>query len=147
MEIAILTIFPEVFETALDFSMIKIAKEKNAVSFNVINIRNFAIDKHKTTDDVPFGGLEGMVMKIEPVYHAIQSVKAESDSKDKKRKIVLLSASGQKLTQKKLEEYSKLDGMTLICGRYEGVDERILEFIDEEICIGDYVLSGGEFGA
>jgi tRNA (guanine37-N1)-methyltransferase len=147
MEIAILTIFPEVFETALDFSMIKIAKEKNAVSFNVINIRDFAIDKHKTTDDVPFGGLEGMVMKIEPVYQAIQSVKVESDSKDKKCKIVLLSASGQKLTQKKLEEYSKLDGMTLICGRYEGVDERVLEFIDEEICIGDYVLSGGEFGA
>ncbi|MEI7541768.1 MAG: tRNA (guanosine(37)-N1)-methyltransferase TrmD [bacterium] len=147
MEIAILTIFPEVFETALDFSMIKIAKEKKAVSFNVINIRDFAIDKHKTTDDVPFGGLEGMVMKIEPVYQAIESAKDGSGNKDKKHKTVLLSASGKKLTQKKLEEYSKLDGMTLICGRYEGVDERVLEFIDEEICIGDYVLSGGEFGA
>ena len=147
MEIGILTIFPEVFEKALDFSMIKIAREKNAVSFNVVNIRDFAVDKHKKTDDVPFGGLEGMVMSIEPVYKAIESVKGKPGSEGKKIRIVLLSASGRKLTQKKLEEYSKLDGFVLICGRYEGVDERVLEFIDEEICIGDYVLSGGEFAA
>jgi tRNA (guanine37-N1)-methyltransferase len=147
MEIGILTIFPEVFETALDFSMIKIAKEKNAVSFDVVNIRDFAHDKHKTTDDVPFGGLEGMVMKIEPVYKAIESLKSKINGEGKKSKTVLLSASGSRLTQKKLEEYSKLDSMIMICGRYEGVDERVLKFIDEEICIGDYVLSGGEFGA
>ena len=145
MEIGILTIFPEVFEKALDFSMIKIAREKNAASFDVVNIRDFSTDKHKKTDDVPFGGLEGMVMTIEPVYRALESVKAKTEGK--KSKTVLLSASGRKLTQKKLEEYSKLDALTLICGRYEGVDERVLEFIDEEICIGDYVLSGGEFGA
>lgn len=147
MEIGILTIFPEVFEKTLDFSMIKIAKEKNAVSFEVVNIRDFAQDKHKKTDDVPFGGLEGMVMNIEPVFKAIESLKMKTHSQEKKSRIVLLSASGKKLTQKKLEEYSKLDSMILICGRYEGVDERVLEFIDEEICIGDYVLSGGEFGA
>lgn len=146
MNIAILTIFPEVFDAALDFSMIRIAKEKNAVSFDVVNIRDFALDKHKKTDDVPFGGLEGMVMGIEPVYRAIKNAKLKSKNEEKSR-TVLLSASGKKLTQKKLEEYSKLDCMILICGRYEGVDERVLEFIDEEICIGDYVLSGGEFGA
>ena len=145
MEIGILTIFPEVFKTALDFSMIKIAREKDAVSFDVVNIRDFSTDKHKKTDDVPFGGLEGMVMSIEPVYRALENVKAKFEEKNSRT--VLLSASGKKLTQKKLEEYSKLDVLTLICGRYEGVDERVLEFIDEEICIGDYVLSGGEFGA
>src|SRR5665811_2088345 len=116
MEIGILTIFPEVFEKTLDFSMIKIAKEKNAVSFEVVNIRDFAQDKHKKTDDVPFGGLEGMVMNIEPVYKAIESVKGRLGSEGKKIRTVLLSASGRKLTQKKLEEYSKLDGVILICG-------------------------------
>ena len=147
MEIGILTIFPEVFGKALDFSMIKIAKEKGAASFDVVNIRDFSMDKHKKTDDVPFGGLEGMVMIIEPVSRALESVKAKFEGDGKSIKTVLLSASGKKLTQKKLEEYSKLDGMILICGRYEGVDESVTEFIDEEICIGDYVLSGGEFGA
>jgi tRNA (guanine37-N1)-methyltransferase len=147
MEIDILTIFPEVFDRALDFSMIKIAREKEAVNFSVVNIRDFSRDKHRNTDDVPFGGLEGMVMKIEPVFHAIEKVKAKTDGPDRKRKIVLLSASGKKLTQKKLDEYAQLDQLVLICGRYEGVDERVLNFIDEEVCIGDYVLSGGEFGA
>jgi tRNA (guanine37-N1)-methyltransferase len=145
MDVTVLTIFPEVFEKTLDFSMIKIARESGAASFNVVNIRDFAEDKHKTTDDVPFGGLEGMVMKIEPLYKAIESVKEKSISE--KRRIVLLSASGIRLTQKKVEEYSHLDELVFICGRYEGVDERVLDFIDEEICIGDFVISGGEFAA
>jgi tRNA (guanine37-N1)-methyltransferase len=145
MDVTVLTIFPEVFEKTLDFSMIKIARESGAASFNVVNIRDFAEDKHKTTDDVPFGGLEGMVMKIEPLYKAIESVKEKSISE--KRRFVLLSASGTRLTQKKVEEYSHLDELVLICGRYEGVDERVLNFIDEEICIGDFVISGGEFAA
>lgn len=145
MDVTVLTIFPEVFEKTLDFSMIKIARESGAAAFSVVNIRDFAEDKHKTTDDVPFGGLEGMVMKIEPLYRALESVKAKSGSQ--KRRVVLLSASGKKLTQKKLDEYSQLDELVLVCGRYEGVDERVLNFVDEEICIGDYVLSGGEFGA
>ncbi len=147
MEIDILTIFPEVFEKALDFSMIKIAKEKGVVSFNAVNIRDFSLDKHKNTDDVPFGGLEGMVMKIEPVYRALESLKLKTESEGKKSRVVLLSAAGTKLTQKKVEEYSELDRLVLICGRYEGVDERVQNYIEEEICIGDYVLSGGEFGA
>jgi tRNA (guanine37-N1)-methyltransferase len=147
MEIDILTIFPEVFEKTLDFSMIKIAREKKAVNFNVVNIRDFADGRHKNTDDVPFGGLEGMVMKIEPVFRAIESVRLKSENEGRKRRVVLLSASGRKLTQQKLEEYSKVDRLVLLCGRYEGVDERVLNFVDEEVCIGDYILSGGEFGA
>jgi len=141
MEIAVLTIFPEVFEKTLDFSMIKIAREKEAVKFRTVNIRDFAEDKHKTTDDTPFGGSEGMVMKVEPVYKALESVKEEG------MRVVLLSASGKKLGQDKLLEWSKLEKLALVCGRYEGVDERLLDFVDEEISIGDYVISGGEFAA
>ncbi|MCE5300606.1 MAG: tRNA (guanosine(37)-N1)-methyltransferase TrmD, partial [Spirochaetia bacterium] len=100
---------------------------------------------HNTADDVPFGGKEGMVMKIEPVHRALLSVNSEVPGV--KCKNVLLSASGVKLTQKKVEEYAKLDRLVLLCGRYEGVDERVLNYIDEEVCIGDYVLSGGEFGS
>ncbi|HRU39794.1 MAG TPA: tRNA (guanosine(37)-N1)-methyltransferase TrmD, partial [Candidatus Goldiibacteriota bacterium] len=130
MKINILTIFPEVFGQALNFSMIKIAREKGAVEFNVVNIRDFADDKHKTTDDVPYGGLEGMVMKAEPIYKALESLGAGKDKK--KSKTVLLSASGRKLTQKKIEEYAALDRLILICGRYEGVDERVLNWCDDE---------------
>jgi tRNA (guanine37-N1)-methyltransferase len=145
MKIDILTIFPEAFDSVLNFSMIKIAREKGKVEFNTVNIRDFADDKHKTTDDVPFGGLEGMVMKIEPLVKALESVKQQAASD--KRKVVLMSAAGKKLTQKKLEEYAGLSNLVLICGRYEGVDERVLSYVDEEISIGDYVLSGGEFAA
>jgi tRNA (guanine37-N1)-methyltransferase len=145
MKIEIFTIFPEAFDNTLNLSMIKIAREKGAVEFTVTNIRDFAEDKHKTTDDVPFGGLEGMVMKAEPIYKALQNSKLET--RNPKQKIVLLSASGKKLTQKKLEEYAGLDRVALVCGRYEGVDERVLSCVDEEICTGDYVLSGGEFAA
>jgi tRNA (guanine37-N1)-methyltransferase len=147
MKIDILTIFPEAFDSVLNFSMIKIAREKGKVEFNTVNIRDFAADKHKTTDDVPYGGLEGMVMKIEPLVKALQSVKPEAGGAERGTKTVLLSAAGRKLTQKKLEEYAGLSNLVLICGRYEGVDERLLAFVDEEICIGDFVLSGGEFAA
>jgi tRNA (guanine37-N1)-methyltransferase len=95
------------------------------------------------TDDIPFGGSGGMIMKIDPLYRAIESTKQP----DLRGRTVLMSASGKRLTQEKLEEYAGLESLTLICGRYEGVDERIEAFIDEEICIGDYVLSGGEFAA
>lgn len=144
MNIDILTIFPEVFDITLNFSIIKRAREKEKVFFNIINIRDFTNDKHRQVDDVPFGGLHGMVMKIEPLYEAIQSLKYD---KKNKSKIILLSASGKRLNQNKLKEYSELNNLAIICGRYEGVDERILNFIDEEISIGDYVISGGEFAA
>jgi tRNA (guanine37-N1)-methyltransferase len=143
MKINVLTIFPEMFEAPLNFSILKRAREKEKVFFSVVNIRDFAEDKHKMTDDIPFGGSGGMIMKIDPLYRAIESTKQP----DLRGRTVLMSASGKRLTQEKLEEYAGLESLTLICGRYEGVDERIEAFIDEEICIGDYVLSGGEFAA
>ncbi|MCX8093094.1 MAG: tRNA (guanosine(37)-N1)-methyltransferase TrmD [Candidatus Goldbacteria bacterium] len=146
MKIFILTIFPDIFKDTLSFSILKKAKEKGKVDYIIINIRDFTLDKHKTTDDVPYGGLEGMVMKVEPIYNALLKIKEDLD-KNSKTKILLLSASGKKLTQEKLRIYSQMDNIILICGRYEGVDERVINFVDEEISIGDYVLSGGEFPA
>lgn len=146
MRIFILTIFPEVFKDALNFSILKKAKEKGKVDYKVLNIRDFTTDKHRTTDDVPYGGLEGMVMKVEPIFNALIKIKEEINQ-NSRNKILLLSASGKKLTQEKLHTYSQMDNIILICGRYEGVDERVVNFIDEEISIGDYVLSGGEFPA
>ncbi|HRQ44649.1 MAG TPA: tRNA (guanosine(37)-N1)-methyltransferase TrmD [Candidatus Goldiibacteriota bacterium] len=143
MEINVLTIFPEVFEKALNFSILKRAGEKQKVKFKTVNIRDFAEDKHKMTDDTPYGGEGGMIMKVEPIHKALLSVKGEG----KTGKVLLMSASGRRLTQEKLREYAKLDSLTLVCGRYEGVDERVLNYIDEEICIGDYILSGGEFAS
>jgi len=143
MEINVLTIFPEVFEKALNFSILKRAREKQKVNFKVVNIRDFAEDRHKMTDDTPFGGEGGMVMKVEPIHKALKSVKEEG----KTGKVLLMSASGRSLTQEKLREYAQLDSLTIICGRYEGVDERVVNYVDEEICIGDYILSGGEFAS
>ncbi|MCX7699057.1 MAG: tRNA (guanosine(37)-N1)-methyltransferase TrmD [Candidatus Goldbacteria bacterium] len=146
MKIFILTIFPDIFKDTLNFSILKRAKEKGKVDYRIINIRDFALDKHKTTDDIPYGGLEGMVMKVEPIFNALEKIKEDIDE-NSKTKILLLSASGKKLTQEKLRIYSQMDNIILICGRYEGVDERVINFVDEEISIGDYVLSGGEFPA
>lgn len=146
MRIFLLTIFPEIFKDILNFSILKKAREKQKVSYKVINLRDFTTDKHRTTDDIPYGGLEGMVMKVEPIYYALEKIKEEIDQNEKK-KIILLSAAGKKLTQEKLREYSMTDNLILICGRYEGVDERVINFVDEEVSIGDYVLSGGEFPA
>ncbi len=144
MKFSVLTIFPGFFEKALDFSILKKAVEKGKAEFDVIDIREFASDRHRMTDDTPYGGDEGMVMKIEPVHRALQSAGLDAGVKTRK---VLLSASGRKLTQEKLKEYSRLDSLILVCGRYEGFDERVLEYVDEEISIGDYVLSGGEIPA
>ena len=143
MEINVLTIFPEVFEKALNFSILKRAGEKQKVKFKTVNIRDFVEDKHKMTDDTPYGGEGGMIIKVEPIHKALLSVKGEG----KTEKVLLMSASGRRLTQEKLREYAKLDSLTLVCGRYEGVDERVLNYIDEEICIGDYIISGGEFAS
>lgn len=146
MRIFILSIFPEIFKDTLNFSILKRAREKGKINFKVLNIRDYTTDKHKTTDDIPYGGLEGMVMKIEPIVNALMNIKKEID-KNSKTVTLLLSAAGKKLTQEKLQAYSNVDNLILICGRYEGVDERVINFIDEEISIGDYVLSGGEFPA
>ncbi|HDQ25326.1 MAG TPA: tRNA (guanosine(37)-N1)-methyltransferase TrmD [bacterium] len=144
MKFVVLTIFPEAFKGILDFSILKRAAEKGKAEFELVNIRDFAPDKHKMTDDTPYGGGEGMVMKVEPLHRALESSAGKEDAKTRR---ILLSASGKKLTQEKLKEYSELDRLVLVCGRYEGFDERVLEYVDEEISTGDYVLSGGEIPA
>lgn len=145
MKFNIITIFPDIFSSYLKEGMMRLAVKKNIISVNPINLRDFTNDKHKTVDDTPYGGGAGMLLKVDPLYEALRSLKAKPGLKSKK--IILLSASGKKWNQKKAQEYSKLKEITFICGRYEGVDERIKEFIDEEVSIGDYVLTGGELAA
>ncbi|MCX6795203.1 MAG: tRNA (guanosine(37)-N1)-methyltransferase TrmD [Candidatus Falkowbacteria bacterium] len=141
----IITIFPEILNSYYRESIIKRACDKKIIDIENYNLRDWTTDHHKTVDDTPYGGGAGMLMKIEPLYKAIQAVKKGSTKKT--RKIVLMAASGNTWSQKKAKEYAKLDELIIICGRYEGVDARIKEFVDEEISIGDYVLTGGELGA
>ncbi len=154
MLIKIITIFPEIFTSYFNESIIKRAQSKGAIKIEIQDLREFTSDKHHTVDDTPYGGGAGMVMKIEPIYAALEKLtkqslfgKLKNLVNKPKRKIVLLSAKGKTWTQKVAADYSELDELILICGRYEGVDDRILHFIDEEISIGDYVLTGGELGA
>jgi tRNA (guanine37-N1)-methyltransferase len=143
MIINFLTIFPGMFDSYLNESILKRAQAKKLVSFNILDIRDFAEDKHKTTDDKPYGGGAGMVMKVEPIYKALKKIK-----KDKKTRVILLSAKGKTFNQKEAKRLSKYNNLVLICGRYEGVDERVAKNLaDEEISIGEYVLTGGELPA
>ncbi len=168
----IITIFSEVFDPYFKASILGRAQERGLVDFNMINLRDFSKDKHHKVDDEPFGGGAGMVMGVEAIYRSIKFIREGTDSgavkeelriknqelrddgatrnikSDKKSRIILLSAKGERFTQEKARELSKLESVTLICGRYEGVDERVAEHIaDEEISIGDYVLTGGELPA
>lgn len=145
MNFQIITIFPEIFDSYLKEGMIGRALKNKKIKIKAHNLRDWTTDKHKTVDDSPYGGGAGMVMKVEPIYKAIKTI--AKGRKSKTRKIVLLSAKGKKWTQAMAKKYSKLKEVVFICGRYEGVDERILNFIDEEISIGEYVLTGGELGA
>ena len=144
MIIDILTIFPDMVAPPLRQSIVGKAIERKLIDVRVINIRHFASDKHHTTDDRPFGGGSGMVMKPEPLAAAIQSVR-ESDPAVK---VILLSPQGRIFRQEAALELSRLEHICLVCGRYEGVDERIrTHYVDDEISIGDYVLTGGELPA
>ncbi|MGA9353486.1 MAG: tRNA (guanosine(37)-N1)-methyltransferase TrmD [Terriglobales bacterium] len=153
MKIDILTIFPDFFRGPLDFGIIRRARELGLVEISIHDLRNFTKDKHRTVDDRPFGGGEGMVLKPEPIFECLESVgglgsRAERIAGSAKQSVILLSAQGQTLSQSLAGELSRLDGIVLICGRYEGVDERISEHLaDREVSVGDYVLSGGELGA
>ncbi len=138
----ILSIFPEIVECFTKYSIINRAVENKLLKFNFINLRDFCEDKHKQIDDEPYGGGSGMVFKVEPVYKALSSLKT-----DERGKVVLLSAKGIKFTNHIAKELAKEKALTLICGRYEGIDERIVDFVDYEISIGDYVLMGGEIPA
>jgi tRNA (guanine37-N1)-methyltransferase len=143
MIFTILTLFPNIFKTPLQESIIKKAIDKGSVKFNIINIRDFAEDIHKTCDDNPYGGGPGMVMKIEPIYKAMKFVEKNIG----KPKYILLTPQGKIFNEDTAIRLSKVSHICLICGRYEGTDERMLAFIDEEISVGDYVLSGGEIPA
>jgi tRNA (guanine37-N1)-methyltransferase len=144
MRFDILTIFPDLLESPLKEGIIRRALHEGEIAVHVHDIRKFATDKHAMTDDRPFGGGEGMVMKPEPIAAALRHVRQEAAG----GKIVLLSPQGRKYSQEIAAELADLDHLILICGRYEGVDERIrLHYIDEEISIGDYILTGGELAA
>jgi len=145
MKFNVITIFPNILNSYLEEGIIKRAIEKKAIKIKPYNLRDFTTDKHKTVDDTIYGGGAGMLLKIEPLYKALKKI--TSPKKTKNKKIILLSAQGKKWNQSLAKKYSKLKEITFICGRYEGVDERIKNFIDEEISIGDYILTGGELGA
>jgi len=146
-KIDILTIFPELVEPYLGGSMMARAVDVGVVDFGVHNIRDFSTDKHKRVDDTPYGGGAGMVMQVGPIYKTVESLKLKVESQEKTR-IILMSAKGKRYTQRDAERLKNFDNLILICGRYEGVDERVTEHIaDEEISIGDFVLTGGELGA
>ena len=148
MTFHIITIFPNIFDSYFNESIIKRAQDKKLIKIKTYNLRDWSTDKHKTVDDTPFGGGAGMLMKIEPLYNAIKDIKSKIDSDKSKTRTILMSAKGKTWTQQISQEYSKkYSDIILICGRYEGVDERITNFIDEEISIGNYVLTGGEIGA
>lgn len=140
MQINILTLFPEFFESPLLSSILKRAQSQQNISVKIVNIRDFALDKHQVTDDRPFGGGPGMVMKIEPIDRALQPL-----SDTGRGKTILTSAKGSLFTQTRAKEFAELETLTIICGHYEGVDERVAQnLVDEEVRIGDYVLTGGE---
>jgi len=153
MKIDILTIFPDFFRGPLDYGIIRRARETGLAEVNIHDLRNFTKDKHRTVDDRPFGGGEGMVLKPEPIFECLESfdglaTRAERLSPSTKQSVILLSPQGRRLDQSLAAELSALERIVLICGRYEGVDERVSEHLaDREVSIGDYVLSGGELGA
>ena len=141
MKFSILTLFPEMFDT-LNQSIIGRAKEKELIDIELINIRNFSKDKHKKVDDTPYGGGAGMVMRPDVVYDAYKSIG------DENAKVIYMSPQGKQLNQEKVKELSKQEHLILLCGHYEGIDQRVIdEIVDEEISIGDYVLTGGELPA
>lgn len=145
MLIDIITIFPEFFEKAFDFGMIHQAGKKGLLSLQVLNLRDFTDDERGTVDDRPYGGGAGMVMKPEPIFRAVEHSRQNSHERVH---VVLLSPQGRKFDQNAAKRLSLLPHLVLICGRYEGTDQRVADFLaDEELSIGDFVLSGGEFAA
>ena len=152
MKIDILTIFPDFFHGPLDYGIIRRARESGLVTIEVHDLRAFAHDRHRTVDDRPFGGGEGMVLKPEPIFECVEmlnvTARGQCMAGRSTESIILLSAQGQRFDQNVAQELAASERIILICGRYEGVDERVSDFLaDREISIGDYVLTGGELGA
>lgn len=144
MHCTIFTLFPEFFATPLQSSILKRAQEAGKITYSIVNIRDNATDKHHITDDRPFGGGPGMVMMVEPIDKALQAWRAQLPA-DATTKVILTSAQGKPFTQGVAQTYSTIDELAIICGHYEGVDERVAQYlVDEEVRIGDFVLTGGE---
>jgi len=145
MQFDILTLFPEMFKSPFSDSIIKRAIENNLLDINLIDIRDYTKDKHNTADDYPYGGGAGMVLKVEPIYYALKDI---TDDFKENTTNILLTPRGKQLDQDMVKSFSEKERLVLICGHYEGIDERIREnFVDQEVSIGDYVLTGGEIPA
>jgi len=152
MRFEIITIFPDFFRGPLDYGVLRRAREQELVRVDVHDLRAFTHDRHQTVDDRPFGGGEGMVLKPQPIFECVESLGVKSRDQRLQpgcgESVILLSAQGRLFHQREAEALSKLERVVLICGRYEGVDERVSEYIaDQELSVGDFVLSGGELGA
>lgn len=152
LKFEIVSIFPDFFRGPLDYGIVRRAREAGLIEISVHDLRNFTADKHRTVDDRPFGGGEGMVLKPGPIFECVESLKVASREErltaTVRDTVVLLSPQGRLFTQAVAQEMAKLEHIVLLCGRYEGVDERVAENLaDREVSIGDYVLSGGELGA
>lgn len=163
MKFNIITIFPNIISDYCDETILARAQKNNLIQINPVNLRDFTDDNHKTVDGTPYGGGAGMVMKPEPFFKALKSLDAIPFNKDngltkikkifngeikKKKRTILLSPRGQQFDQRMAERLSKLDEITFVCGRYEGIDQRVVDhMIDEEVSVGPYVLAGGELGA
>ncbi len=143
MKIFIITLFPEMFEGPFAHSMLWKAQENKLVEIELINLRDFGDGPRRTVDDTPYGGGAGMVLKAEPVYAAVESAKAKSP----KAKVVMMTPRGQRLNQLGVRSLSKQADLIILCGHYEGFDERIMPLVDQEVSIGDYILTGGELPA
>lgn len=144
MKITILTLFPEMFDSPFNYSIIKRAKEKKKVEMDIVNIRDSGLGKHKIVDDTPYGGGVGMLLKVDVAEKAIESVRCKKPCKEK---VILLDPQGETLKQNFVKKLAKIDHLILICAHYEGIDERIRKIVDYEISIGDYILTGGELPA
>ncbi|MDA3931537.1 MAG: tRNA (guanosine(37)-N1)-methyltransferase TrmD [Tenericutes bacterium] len=142
MKITILSLFPEMITPILSASILKRAVENNSVEFNIVNFRDFSQNKHQTVDDTPYGGGAGMVLAVEPIFYALESIEGYKDAHK-----ILLSPQGKTYQQEKAKSLLNHEHIILICGHYEGFDDRIRSLVDEEISIGDYVMTGGEIAA
>lgn len=146
MKFSIISIFPRMFDSYLGESILKRAQEKKLIKIETIDLRSFTKDKHRKVDDRPYGGGAGMVMKLDPIYRAVGKAKGRGEKR--KTRVILFSTRGKKLDQNMAKRLSRYKHLILICGRYEGVDERVADYVaDEEISIGDYIVSGGELPA
>jgi tRNA (guanine37-N1)-methyltransferase len=144
----ILTIFPDFFRGPLDYGVVERARRAGLLDIQIHDLRNWTEDRHRTVDDRPFGGGEGMLLKCEPIFKAVESILPSREKGNADHRVVLLSAQGRKFDQAAARSYAEVKDLLLICGRYEGVDERVAEHLaDDEISVGDFVLSGGELAA